>query len=327
MTALSGSELRNLRVFTTIVRAGGIAGAQLALNLSQSTVSTHLAALEQGMGVRLCHRGRGGFRLTEAGQVVFDAARELLSAAENFRARTASLRGSMAGALRIGIVDATVGNPYLPLQAILKRFGARAPEVLLDVIVADPVELEQQLLSGRRDIGIGVFSQQVKGLHYEPLYVEEQGLYCGVGHPLFSVSNREVTLERVRASPFVARSYLHRLDVERLGYSKAAATVQSMEAQATVILTGRYVGFLPSHYAATWVNGGQMRALLPNRLRYLSPFFAAYRRGAEDGILLQAFLADLDAERTIASNGPFARQWRYRGEAAGLRLRKRRRAT
>lgn len=326
MRLISGSELRNLRVFTTIVRAGGIAGAQLALNLSQSTVSTHLAALERCMGVRLCHRGRGGFRLTEAGQVVYDAARELLSAAEHFRARTASLQGAISGALRIGIVDATVGNPYLPLQAIVRRFGAHAPDVLLDVVVADPVELEQQLLSGQRDIGIGVFYQRAKGLNYEPLYAEEQELYCGFGHPLFPVSSREVTVDRVRSSPFVARSYLHRLDMERLGYSRAAATVQCMEAQATLILTGRYVGYLPSHYAQTWVDTGQMRSLLPKRFRYHSPFFAAYRRGAEDGILLQAFLRDLDAERTSANSGPLARQWRFRGETSVPRLRRRRRA-
>lgn len=325
MTTISGSDLRNLRVFTTIVRTGGIAGAQLALNLSQSTVSTYLAALEKGMGVRLCHRGRGGFRLTEAGQVVFDAARELLAAAENFGARTASLRGSMAGVLRIGTVDATVGNPYLPLQAILRRFGARAPEVQLDVVVADPVELEQQLLSGRRDVGIGVFAKPIKGLHYEPLYIEEQALYCGAGHSLFAVPNREVTPDRVRESPFVARSYLHRLDIERLGYSRAAATVQSMEAQATVILTGRYVGFLPAHYANAWVARGEMRELLPRRFRYDSPFFAAYRRGAEDGILLQAFLQDLDAERALAGNGPLAKQWRFRSGTSVPRLRRRRR--
>jgi DNA-binding transcriptional LysR family regulator len=46
MTRLTDIDLRLLRVFTTIVESGGLAGAQVTLNLSQSTVSTQLAELE-----------------------------------------------------------------------------------------------------------------------------------------------------------------------------------------------------------------------------------------------------------------------------------------
>ena len=68
MRRLDNIDLRLLRVFVTLVEAGGFADAQVALNLSASTLSTHLAALERKLGGRLCERGRGGFRLTPFGE-------------------------------------------------------------------------------------------------------------------------------------------------------------------------------------------------------------------------------------------------------------------
>ena len=50
MRRLDTIDLRLLRVFITLVESGGFAGAQIALNLSQSTLSTYLADLEKRIG-------------------------------------------------------------------------------------------------------------------------------------------------------------------------------------------------------------------------------------------------------------------------------------
>jgi DNA-binding transcriptional LysR family regulator len=57
-------DLRLLRIFVTIVEAGGFAAAQGELNLALSTISSHVAALEARLGMTLCRRGRSGFHLT-----------------------------------------------------------------------------------------------------------------------------------------------------------------------------------------------------------------------------------------------------------------------
>ena len=48
----------------------GFRGAQLALNVSPSVVTTHVKALEERLGFQLCQRGKGGFNLTDKGRVV-----------------------------------------------------------------------------------------------------------------------------------------------------------------------------------------------------------------------------------------------------------------
>src|SRR5713226_1536269 len=68
---LSEGDIRLLKVFAKVVEAGGFSAAQIELNVSQSTISTHMTALEHRLGVRLCQRGRSGFKLTEKGQLIY----------------------------------------------------------------------------------------------------------------------------------------------------------------------------------------------------------------------------------------------------------------
>ncbi|MGQ3028986.1 MAG: LysR family transcriptional regulator, partial [Ferrovibrionaceae bacterium] len=70
--ALDTADIRLLRLFMTIVEAGGFAAAQGELNLSLSTISTHVSTLETRLGVVLCKRGRSGFEVTPEGQAVYD---------------------------------------------------------------------------------------------------------------------------------------------------------------------------------------------------------------------------------------------------------------
>ena len=51
---LSESDIRELRVFAKVVEAGGFSAAQIELNISQSTISTHMTSWSSGLGMRLC---------------------------------------------------------------------------------------------------------------------------------------------------------------------------------------------------------------------------------------------------------------------------------
>ena len=61
-------DLHHLRLFVSVVEAGGFSAAQGALGLSQPTISQHMARLETRLGYRLCSRGKAGFRLTAKGE-------------------------------------------------------------------------------------------------------------------------------------------------------------------------------------------------------------------------------------------------------------------
>ena len=69
---LSDMDLRLLQVFKSVAECGGMAAAELELNIGTSTVSRHMKDLETRLGLTLCRRGRAGFALTAEGQRVYD---------------------------------------------------------------------------------------------------------------------------------------------------------------------------------------------------------------------------------------------------------------
>jgi LysR family transcriptional regulator, transcriptional activator for bauABCD operon len=93
----------------------------------------------------------------------------------------------------------------------------------------------------------------------------------------------------------IGRGYLSKFDHRFFGASPHKATVFSMEAAATLILSGRFGGFLPSHYAERWVESGEMRALRPDVLTYSPEFDMVTRKGGELNLPAETFIEDLRA--------------------------------
>src|SRR5260370_29532039 len=78
--APQGVELRHLRYFAAVADAGTFIHAAERLFIAQPTLSQQIGRLEQIIGTPLLHRGRDGVRLTAAGTLLLDAARDVLSA-------------------------------------------------------------------------------------------------------------------------------------------------------------------------------------------------------------------------------------------------------
>ena len=102
---LHKADLHLLAVFMTVAQCGGFAAAQVALNVSQSTISRKIGDLERGLGMRLCQRGRAGFHLTDKGRVVYEACEHLSTALESFRTTVGALHGELVGELSIAVID------------------------------------------------------------------------------------------------------------------------------------------------------------------------------------------------------------------------------
>ncbi len=81
---LNDSDLRLLRIFSTIVECGGVTAAESKLNMANSTLSTHLVTLEDHLQMKLCRRGRAGFELTSEGRAVYEAAERMFQSIEEF---------------------------------------------------------------------------------------------------------------------------------------------------------------------------------------------------------------------------------------------------
>jgi DNA-binding transcriptional LysR family regulator len=282
-----------LNVFLTVVESGGFMPAQLTLNVSQSTLSSHMSALEARLDMRLCERGRSGFRVTQSGQQVYEAAQRLFRSIESFSSEVEAMRGKLTGALHIGTVDSVVTNPEFALSKAIGRFNKRFGEVRINQHIAPPAEVERAVVEGRFHIGIGGYTKRISALEYTPLMLERQRLYCSKRHPLFERAAGTLKMLDIAPYGYVKQPYVSDTHIPSAERLNATAYAENMEAIAILILSGSYIGFLPDHYAAQWYSSGEMRPLLPKRMCYESQIELILRKTVPQPLAAQYLKAEL----------------------------------
>lgn len=287
---LHDPDLHLLRLFVTVVEAGGFSAAQGVLGLSQPSISQQMGRLETRLGYRLCSRGKGGFRLTEKGELLLKATRELLVQIEQFRQQANGVGGRLLGSVRIGMAENQDASVTLRLANAIARFRQREESVQLELISAPPAELERLLLEQRLDYAISYFSGSQAAFDYQPLFNETQRLYCGQGHPLFAVM--QVSAEELLEADQVRHPYRFLKAGEPFQSRRSSALAEQIDSALTFILSGRHIGYLPLHCAASWETRGLLRALDPG-LDFSVPFTLARHRAQAPGEAQQAFAEDL----------------------------------
>jgi DNA-binding transcriptional LysR family regulator len=290
---VSDIDLRLLRVFCAVVEAGGFSYAQAILNVSQSTISTQMSQLEARLGVTLCHRGRGGFKLTEQGEACYRNTLDLFKSVHAFQRQSDELRGASSGVLRLGFLDNVITDLSSPVRSIfhdfLHRTGNRT-RLALEVLA--PQDMERRLLDRRLDAALGIFHSTLPSLTYMPLYRERDSLVCAGEHPLATLSDRQALREAIQTAPKVVRSFLETLEFSdpELYAGQANVAVVNIEAAAYLILCGSYIGFLPQHYARPWIERGEMVELLPDEFERYSDFSLVVQASGAKSAAVQTFL-------------------------------------
>jgi DNA-binding transcriptional LysR family regulator len=287
---LSDMDLRLLKVFKSVVECGGMAAAELELNIGTSTVSRHVKDLETRLGLVLCRRGRAGFALTPEGQRVYQHTLSLLSAVDGFRSSIDDIHSRMGGQLEIAVFDKTASNPQARIAQAIERFVQQAPAVTLSLHVASLNTIERGLIDGQFHVGVVPTHRHSQSLSYADLFGETMHLYCGRQHPLFGAEHASLSWESLRTYPFAGlghhspnMEFSHRANLTR------SATGSDEEAIALLILSSQFLGFLPDHYAQRFAQHGLMQAIAPQRFHYLCRFVSVLRRSPQPSRAAQLF--------------------------------------
>jgi DNA-binding transcriptional LysR family regulator len=300
---LSDMDIRLLRVFKSVADCGGMAAAELELNIGTSTVSRHVKDLETRLGLSLCRRGRAGFALTPEGEQIYAETLRLLSSVDAFRSQVDEIHQRMGGALHIAVFDKTASNPAAHIGDAIALFQVQAPEVSLHLHVAPLNTIERGVLDGQFQVGIIPGHRSSDALAYDELFNETMFLYCGPAHPLFAPAPQRPGSDPMADPADWAALRQHRF--AGLGYHSPnmelaqqerllrAATAYDQESIATLILSGRFLGFLPDHYAESFVRQGRMRAVQPQTFGYQCSFFGITRASPQSARVTRAFQACL----------------------------------
>ncbi len=291
---LSDIDLRMLRIYRTVVECGGFSAAEVELNISRAAISIAMSDLEKRIGFRLCQRGRSGFSMTEEGEQIYDYTLQLLSSIEDFKTQINTLHTQLIGELNIGITDNMVTVPQMSITRALSALKQRGEDVVINIRMMPPNEIESALLDGKLHVGVVPELRSLPGLNYYPLYEEQSLLYCAQEHPLFNRGDQKINDKELAEYDAIVPAYAQSVENKQLQTRlKASATSTDREGIAFLILSGQYVGFLPTHFAERWVVEDKLRAIQPDKRFFHTRFTTITRKGARPNLILEAYLEEL----------------------------------
>jgi DNA-binding transcriptional LysR family regulator len=246
-------SIRQLEALVTLVEQGSFTKAARRLELSQSTVSGHIADLERRLGLALVERDRGGVRPTPAGQALLKAARQVLAAERGARMAVEELTGLVRGSLAVG--GSTIPASYI-LPGLLGRFHAEHPGLSLEIVTGDSKEIAERV--AHADLEIGIVGTAPEGRDVESRRVGEDSLILVAppGHPLAAhstIAGRDLldhTLVLREEGSGTRAATMHALKKllggEGLRKLAIACVVGSAEAQKAGVRAGLGVAFVSS---------------------------------------------------------------------------------
>jgi len=291
---LGDVHIRLLRIYKVVIESGGFSAAEVELNISRPAISLAITELESLLTMKLCHRGRSGFLITEQGEQVYQSTLQLLGGIANFRAEMNAIKTDLVGELNIGITDNLVTIEQMRITRALSALKHRAPEIFINIRMMPPNEIESAILNGQLHIGVVPEFRTLPGINYFRLYKEQSLLYCSANHPLFTQDLHRISDGALIQYDAVVPNYPQSVDIKQQQKKlHAAATSTDREGIAFLILTGRFIGFLPTHFAQRWVVGDKLRAIEAHKRKFNTKFSAITSKGARSHLILEACLEEL----------------------------------
>ena len=288
---VSDVDIRLLDIFRTVAACGGFTAAEFELNIGRSTISKHISDLETRIGLKLCHRGPAGFSLTSDGDHVLTAAEELFLSLDRFQEQLDEAHSDLTGKLRIACLDHSSTNPEAKVFEAVRLFHDIAPGVTLDISMEPPNVIEEGVINGKFNLGIVPLHRKSPMLNYCDLYDEDMRLYCGREHVLFNNLSVVHDLSELRKFTYAGLSFNSpNMAVHQKLRLRKSAFVQNEEILTLLILSGRYLGFLPTHTARPFIEDGLMRELKNDIATYNTTMSAIVRKSASSGRRLNTFL-------------------------------------
>jgi DNA-binding transcriptional LysR family regulator len=246
-------SIRQLEVFVSLVEQGSFTKAARHLELSQSTVSGHMADLERRLGIRLVERDRNGVRPTAGGRALLVPARQALQAERGARMAVQEMSGLLRGSLVVG--GSTIPASYL-LPELFGRFHRDHPGVALRLVTGDSREILARVRDASIEVGLVGAAPDGSDLKSSKVGEDSLTLVVAPAHPF--AQRTSVSGTDLLQHPFVMREEgsgtraatmqaLRRLiGPEPLGKLSVACEVGSAEAQKAGVRAGLGVALVSS---------------------------------------------------------------------------------
>ena len=195
---ITDMDLDNLKTFMEVAKLGNFSRAAEKVLRSQPAVSAQIRQLEQEYGHRLFDRNAKSVRLTPAGEVVLEYARQLLALQTQSLQAVSEHSGIRNGTLSIG---ANEGTFLYVLPAALAKYHKQFPKVKISVYRSFTHKVTGKVEDGSIDLAVVTMPVKSQSLEVVPVFRDRILLMVGPASPLFAKAS--ATLQEIAAQPII----------------------------------------------------------------------------------------------------------------------------
>jgi DNA-binding transcriptional LysR family regulator len=192
-------HIETLKIFCDLVELGSFSKTAEKHLLSQSAVSQQLAQLELVHKVQLLDRKKRPPAPTVAGQLLYDACKDVIGRYEQFKRELNALQKPSAGRVNVAAIY-SIGMHTLP--DYVKKFMVKYPDVNVHIEYLSSGRIYELVLSGEADIGLVAVPRRDKRLEVYDFVDEPLVLVCSSKHPLAGES--QIDIHKVQFEKFIA---------------------------------------------------------------------------------------------------------------------------
>lgn len=285
-------DVNKYMLFVKAAETGNLSKAAAQLSYSQTAASHMISSMEEELGIKVLYRGRNGVSLTEEGERIYSAAKELTEKEEIIR-QLAGEENIQHGKIRIGVIT-SVAVRWMP--QIIIEFRKKYPQV--DVFLNDAINYEIMKDWFSKDvIDCAISAESNKKENETPLVKDPYYVILPKDHPLCDCET--ITLTHLKGETFIIPS-------EGTSYS-----VGKILRQAKGNLM-EHSGFLSDQAAISMVCGGCGISILP-KLVLDSYGSGGYIRKALDPEVYRIIYFIVPSGKTLRPTvrifSAFAREW------------------
>jgi DNA-binding transcriptional LysR family regulator len=293
-------DLKTLEVFCRIVECRSFTRAAEAVSLTQPTVSGHIKALEEELGLRLLDRVGRTVTPTRAGEILHTYARRILGLTAEAQRAISEHKGGLRGDLALG--GSSIPGSYVlpPLIAVFKRDH---PEAAIRLHVNDSRDIVRGVGDGTYEVGMVGARFEEGRVRYERYDEDELVVAVPASHAWAGRS--AVRLRDLVGQPIIMRERGsgtrkimekamagHGMQIDRL---RVVLEVTSNEAVRQALKAGAGIAVISRRAVLDDVHCGLVAALRLQGVRLIRDFFLVPPRTRSRSPLGDAFLAFLKA--------------------------------
>ena len=240
----------------TLAREGSFSKAADTLNITQPSLSQYIKKIEREVGITLFDRTNGDVRITDAGRVYIETARQILDLEHQMENSISDIAGNRAGSLIIGAAPYRAASM---LPAIASAFKTIHPGMHLIVREGTTAELVESMEHGEYDLALTLLPIDGRVFNWEKVVEEELILAVPSSYPALPATSTPArkykavdaivlngqSLVMLTDTQFMQKQ-LQNILIEKKISIYTAAIVKSLEAQIEFVKAGVGMALVPS---------------------------------------------------------------------------------